>query len=64
MKKKLIPALFCIGLFFFSCSLTPNIKLGGVADLDKKQEVLSIGTTNKRPKGIYHPITSTTNTKR
>ena len=47
MKKKLIPALFCIGLFFFSCSLTPNIKLGGVADLDKKQEVLSIGTTNK-----------------
>ena len=47
MKKKLIPALFCMGLFFFSCSLTPNIKLSGVADLDKKQEVLSIGTTNK-----------------
>jgi outer membrane protein assembly factor BamE (lipoprotein component of BamABCDE complex) len=47
MKKKLIPALFCMGLFFFSCSLTPNIKLSGVADLDKKQEVLAIGTTNK-----------------
>ena len=47
MKKKLILALFFISLFFFSCSLTPNIELSGLANLEKKQASLTVGVSNK-----------------
>jgi outer membrane protein assembly factor BamE (lipoprotein component of BamABCDE complex) len=47
MNNKRIPFLVLICLFLFSCSLTPNIKVSGVANLEKKQEALVIGVTNK-----------------
>ena len=47
MNNKTIPALTLICLFLFSCSLTPNIKASGTANLQKKQEYLVIGKTNK-----------------
>ena len=47
MNNKTIPFLVLICLFLFSCSLTPNIKVSGVANLEKKQEALVIGVTNK-----------------
>ena len=47
MSNKTIPSLVLICLFLFSCSLTPNIKVSGVANLEKKQEVLVIGVSNK-----------------
>ena len=47
MSNKTIPSLVLICLFLFSCSLTPNIKVSGVANLEKKQEALVIGVTNK-----------------
>jgi outer membrane protein assembly factor BamE (lipoprotein component of BamABCDE complex) len=47
MSNKTIPSLVLICLFLFSCSLTPNIKVSGVANLEKKKEVLVIGVSNK-----------------
>ena len=47
MHNKRIPFLVLICLFLFSCSLTPNTKVSGVANLEKKQEALVIGVTNK-----------------
>jgi outer membrane protein assembly factor BamE (lipoprotein component of BamABCDE complex) len=47
MSNKTIPSLVLICLFLFSCSLTPNIEVSGVANLEKKQEVLVIGVSNK-----------------
>ena len=47
MNNKTIPALTLICLFLFSCSLTPNIKLSGVVNFEKKQEALVIGVSNK-----------------
>ena len=47
MSNKTIPSLVLICLFLFSCSLTPNIKLSGVVNLEKKQEALVIGVSNK-----------------
>ena len=39
MNKKLIKALLCASLFLVSCSLTPNVKLSGLANLEQKQEI-------------------------
>ena len=47
MNNKTIASLVLICFFLFSCSLTPNTKLSGVANLQKKQESLVIGITNK-----------------
>ena len=47
MSNKTIPSLVLICFFLFSCSLTPNIKLSGVVNLEKKQEALVIGVSNK-----------------
>jgi outer membrane protein assembly factor BamE (lipoprotein component of BamABCDE complex) len=47
MSNKTIPSLVLICFFLFACSLTPNIKVSGVANLEKKQEVLVIGVSNK-----------------
>ena len=47
MNKKLIQALLCASLFLVSCSLTPNVKLSGLANLEKKQESLTVGVSNK-----------------
>ena len=47
MKNKTIPVIFLICLFLYSCSLTPNTKIYGIANLDKRQEVLKVGVTNK-----------------
>ena len=47
MKNKNIPVIVLISLLLYSCSLTPNMKMYGIANLDKRQEVLKVGLTNK-----------------
>ena len=47
MKNKNIPVIVLISLLLYSCSLTPNTKIYGIANLDKRQEVLKVGVTNK-----------------
>jgi|TARA_B110000503_G_C6972437_1_gene339765 outer membrane protein assembly factor BamE (lipoprotein component of BamABCDE complex) len=46
IKKTITQVILCI-FFLFSCSLTQNIELSGTANLEKKQDSLKIGVTNK-----------------
>ena len=53
MNNKTILTFLLSSFFFFSCALTPNTKIGGIANLKKKQEILKIGVTNKNDTITY-----------
>ena len=53
MNRKLILTILMGRALLFSCSLTPNTKISGVINLNKKQELLKIGLTNQNDTITY-----------